>query len=184
MARSKVHAVGGQTGLRIKPGQYLVVVPNSPFAEEAPRRVRGRAAARAAARPVEGLGTTDWAAFTRGLVGGLANLGTGIATAVVSERQSRRDTATERLRIQVEADAAAAARQAGLEEQQRSHNETMARLRQQQAELTALQQGGASSTVAAVSGGASPVVWVVVAIAAIGGIGGLVWYLRSRKKAE
>ena len=205
MARSKVHTVGGRTGLRIQPGQYLVIVPDSQMVEEAPRRARRR--------PVEELGTeddfnsllntlattgggtartgarsgvgTDWAAFAQGMVGSLATLGTGIATAVVGERQSQREADLARQRMVAETDAATAARQAAVAEQQRAHAENMARLRQQAAELRAVNAsgGGVAPAPSVVSGGTSPIVWVVVAVAALGGIGGLVWFL-GRKKSE
>lgn len=180
MARSRVHDIDGKPALRIRPGQYIMVVAGNRFADDQQPR---RRAPRRQAAPVEGLGT-DWAAFTQGLVGSLAQLGTGVTTAVMGERQSQRQAETERLRIAAEADAAVAARQAAAREAQRVHEENMARLRQQQAELQAVSAGGGASTAAVVTGGTSPVVWVVVAVAAIGGIGGLVWFLSNRKKSE
>jgi len=66
----------------------------------------------------------------------------------------------------------------------------MARIRQQQAELATLQQAqnqtaAASSALGPVSGGGtSPVVWVLLAVVGLGGIGGLVWFLSSRKSKQ
>ena len=188
MSKSKVHDVGGQRALRIQPGQYMVIVPESRFPEEPPRRARRQ---RPAEDEMSGMGTADAASIMAsiGLVlDPLVDLGVGIAAGVAGSRRAEQEAALERLRIAASTEAAAAARQTATEEQRRQHTQNMARIRQQQAELNAINAGqtGApsGSPVVAPTGGTSPVVWVAVAVVALGGIGGLVWFLSSRGKSE
>lgn len=189
MSKSKVHDVGGQRALRIQPGQYMVIVPESRFPEEPPRRARRRPQD-SSEEAMNGMGTMSAAEISR-MIGGiltpLSEGAVGIAAAVTGERRSQREADLERLRIQTGADADAAARQTAVEEQQRQHTQNMARIRQQQAELNAInagQTGAPSGSPVVAPGGTSPVVWVVVAVVALGGVGGLVWYLSSHKKSE
>ena len=118
----------------------------------------------------------------------LARLGVGIATTVTGAQQAERRADLDRRRLELEAEAAAASRVTAAEAATQAHQENMARLRQAQAELAALQQtqsqAAALTTSGTTSGGTSPVVWVLLAVVGLGGIGGLVWFLSSRKSKK
>jgi len=205
--KSKLQDVGGKMAYRIQPGTYVMVVPGHDPRRMQPQGVGDidplldQLARTGSALPTQqtrrqseqrsGTGTTDWAAFATGLVGGLSELGVGIATTVTGAQQARREADLERLRLQQEAEASAAAREAAGTQARRQHEENMARIRQQRAELAELQRtedaaarAAAATGPVVAAGGTSPVVWVVLALVGLGGIGGLIWFLSSKKKKE
>lgn len=186
MSQSKLHNIDGKPALRVQPGTYVMVVPNR-FPDDTPRRARPRRRGEDE-MDLSGMGTVDAAQIMSSIgriLDPLATLGVGVGTLVTGEREAQRQAALEQQRITAQNDAAAAARQAAAAEQTRQHAENMARLRQQAAELAALgPTGGAAPGGVVASTGTSPIVWVVLGVVAIGGIGGLVWFLSSRKKSE
>ena len=131
------------------------------------------------------------------MFGALANLGTGIATAVARGRVSEREAATERLRIAAEQEAAASAREVAFREAQLEHAERMARIEAGSEELEALQrqaeeaarlreelsQQPAGAPVGAPSGPGIGT-FLVLGVLGLGLVGGAVWFFGFRKKDD
>lgn len=196
--RAKPQSINGQPAYRIQPGQYVMVVPGRGPAPRVDESSAGTfddllnsmatttPGGSTRSRDVSGVGTFDISTLTN-ILDPLAELGIGIATTVTGAQQAQRRDATERLRIQTEADAATAARSAAADQAERVHQETMERIRQGTEDLQALQQQqaqAASSILPSTGGGTSPVVWVLLAVVGLGGIGGLIWFLSSKKSEK
>jgi hypothetical protein len=199
--RSKPQSINGQPAYRIQPGQYVMVVPGkgpSPRVDESAvgtfddllNDLATTGGGTAGQRAGVGTDAAGWMSSIGQILDPLARLGIGIATTVTGSQQAERQASLDRRRLELEAEAAAAGRATAAETATRAHQETMARIRQQQAELATLQQAqnqtaAASSALGPVSGGGtSPVVWVLLAVVGLGGIGGLVWFLSSRKSKQ
>ena len=191
--RAKPQSINGQPAYRIQPGQYVMVVPGKGPAPRVDESAVGTfdgmlndlsaTSIRTGSRDRAGVGTFDLSTLTN-ILDPLAELGIGIATTVTGAQQAQRQDATERLRIQTEADAASAARATAADQAERTHQEAMERIRQGTADMAALQAQAASSPVLTTGGGTSPVVWVLLAVVGLGGIGGLIWFLSSKKSEK
>lgn len=198
--RARPQSIDGKPAYRIQPGQYVMVVPGRGPAP----KVR-EAAVGTFDDLLNELATTGGGTQDRGGVGTvsatsvldsigrvldpLVDLGLGIGRTVVGAEQAERQANLDRRRMELEAEAAAASRVTAAEAATRAHQENMARIRQAQAELAALQQtqsqtAALQQTTGAVSGGTSPVVWVLLAVVGLGGIGGLIWFLSSKKSKK
>lgn len=187
LSKAKLQDIDGKPAYRIQPGTYVMVVPG-----KNPRRqdqqmgfgTNGDTPATTAQRQ-----PTTWESVAN-LFGEIAHIGTSIGETVVGARREREQAATDRLRMQIEAEASAASRRDASAESRRVHEERMAEIRQSQAELAELQRTqAAADAVAALApatgpavAGISPVVWVVLALVGVGGIGGLIWFLTREKK--
>lgn len=214
LRKSKLQDVGGKAAYRIQPGTYVMVVPGRDPRRMPMQGVGtddfdtllGQMARTGSALPQQpstrssqrqsGVGTADAAGIMSSIgdiLDPLARLGIGLATTITGSQQAERQAALDRRRLELEAEAATAARATAAEAATRAHRERMAQIRQQQAELAELQRTEDAAARAAASrepimattgGGTSPVVWVLLALVGVGGIGGLIWYLSSKKKEK
>jgi hypothetical protein len=197
--------LNGQMTQRIEPGTYVMYGPSRAggmgdlfddiigtqdrIAAQQGMGTNGGAVSTAAA----GGGSPSWLGD---LFGAVANLGSGIATAVSSGQASRREAETERLRIEAENEAAASARDIAFQEAQLEHAERIAEieagaaeleiLRAQTEEAAALRNQAAQAPPVVTGGGgggSSPVVWIIVGLLGLGAVGGVIWFV-SKKKDE
>jgi hypothetical protein len=188
MQEAPMGRVNGQAAQRIEPGTYVMYGPNR--ADAMGMGTNGTEPGTQQTQQTQQTGPT----WLRGMFSAIGELGAGIAGAVVAGRRSQREQATERMRIQVEADAAAEARDIAFRETQLEHAERMARIEAGAEELEALQRqaeeaaalrrelGPAAPAGAGVAAGPSPVIWILVAVLGLGAVGGTVWYFGFRKK--
>lgn len=196
--RARPQSINGQPAYRIQPGQYVMVVPGRGPAPKVQEQAVGTFDDLLSELATTGGGTSSQrtgvgSANAAGIMTSigqmldpLARLGVGIATTVTGAQQAERQAALDRRRLELEAEAAAASRVTAAEAATQAHQENMARLRQAQAELAALQQtqNQAAAMGPVAGGGTSTAVWVLLALVGLGGIGGLVWFLSSRKSKQ
>lgn len=197
--RAKPQSINGQPAYRIQPGQYVMVVPGRGPAPRVDEQAVGTfddllndlATTGGGTQSRRGVGTADAAGIMDSIgniLDPLARLGVGIATTVTGAQQAERQADLDRRRMEIEAEAAAASRVTANEAATRAHQETMARIQQERAELAELQrtqdQTAAARGALGPVGGTSPVVWILLAVVGIGGIGGLVWFLKSKKSKD
>ena len=193
MEEAPMMDMDGQMAQRLEPGTYVMYGPSRAGAmglgtETAP------AASTYSEWEADSTPQRD-TSWVGGLISGIAQLGAGIATAVVGGQNARREAATERLRIQAEAAASQSAREIAYREVQLEHEENLERIRAGTAELEELrrQQDEAAALRAAAplappavddSSGLSTGTFVVIGLLGLGAVGGLVWFFGFRKKDE
>lgn len=195
--RARPQSIDGKPAYRIQPGQYVMVVPGRGPAPKVRESAVGTfddllnelATTGGGTQSRSGVGTADAAGIMDSIgniLDPLARLGVGIATTVTGAQQAERQADLDRRRMELEAEAAAASRVTATQAATRAHQENMARIRQAQAELAALQQtqGQAAAISSSAVSGTSPVVWILLAVVGLGGIGGLVWYLSNKKSKK
>ena len=178
MQAGGVQEIGGRTARRIQPGTYVTYGPGHGPSGHMSGGMGG------------GMGDDiDVGALVGGIGSGISDLIGAIGQTVVSSREQRLQAELERERLQAEQEAAAAAREVAEAESEREHELAMERLRQRQEELAELQRTGAQLDSGAPppvlqQQGTSPVVWVLLAVLGIGGIGGIVWFATRKKDDE
>jgi hypothetical protein len=183
MRTGGVHDIGGRTARRVQPGTYVTYGPG-----------RGPSGHPGIGMGGNGMGDLDWIGD---VVGGVAAATGAIFTGVTGLRGQRLEAelAAEQLRIEQEAEKEA--REYAAQESERDFQLRMEEIRQQtqaqMAELQALRETGAQldeargqygTTLPPVNGaaaGVSPVVWVLLAVVGIGGVGTVVWLLTKDK---
>jgi len=181
MRNGGLHDVGGRTAMRVQPGTYVTYGP-------------GRGPSGQPGVGIGGMGL-DFDFDIGEIVGGVAELTTAIGQTVIGARTQRQEAELAAEALRLENEAAAEARLIAERENVREHQLRLAEIRQQQQELEELrrtqaqleqeQAQYAATTPAVAGGGASPVVWVLLAVVGIGGVGALVWFLTKDKgKAE
>jgi hypothetical protein len=187
MRTGGVHDIGGRPARRVRPGTYVTYGPG-----------RGPSGHASVGMGGNGMGDLDWIGD---VVGGVAAATGAIFTGVTGLRGQRLEAelAAEQLRIEQEAEKEA--REYAAQESERDFQLRMEEIRQQtqaqMAELQALRETGAQldeargqygTTLPSANGaaaGVSPVVWVLLAVVGIGGIGTVVWLLtRDKDKGE
>lgn len=160
--------LNGQMSQRLEPGTYVMYGPSR-------------------AEQMGGMGAApEWVGDMMTAVG---QIGGTITGAVSAGAQHRRETDTERLRIQAELDAAREAQQWSFQEAQlqqavrleeiRAGADELALLREQEAARAALTASAAGASVVPPTG-TSPVVWILVAVLGLGAVGGII-YAVSKK---
>jgi len=187
MRTGGVHDVGGRTAMRVSPGTYVTYGPSQ------------SASGQPQMNPAQAQGMGSW---IEDLIGGVTELGTGIAASVAQTRTAREQADLERERLRLESEAATEARQYAHEQSQMEHEQALQTLAQRRAELEELQQAEEAATAAAQqraaaeaaaaaastgttqTTGTSPVVWIVLAIVAMGGLGGAVYFFTRKKDKE
>jgi hypothetical protein len=173
MKKAPVERIGNQFVRRAAPGTYVVMAPNRG------ERLYGMGQAKSGG----GGSSFDWGGFTSGLLEAAGQV-TGQALEFVQGREElRARTAAERAAREAQAAESAAQRQSESEQAQREFELQMERIRTlreegRESEARALEQRAPAAPPA----GASPVVWVVIALLGAGAIGAVVWGVTKKKK--
>lgn len=212
---SSIYDVGGRAGRRIQPGMYVTYGPGHGPSGHLSDGMGGGLGTNGlydeiiggsavnpqydydfgndpAANQQRG-GGFDIGGLIGGIGSGIGDVIGSITGSVVNVREQRAQAELLREQMQIEQEAATAARQIGEREAAREHELAMERIRQRQAELEELQRTGAAldeqrgaypATPPPSDGGVSPVVWVLLAVVGVGGLGGVVWLLTRNKKED
>ena len=193
--------LNGQMTQRIEPGTYVMYGPSRAagmgdlFDDIIDTQTAMGTNGDTATPAAPAAGGSSGPSWLGDLFGAVASLGSGIATAVERGQTSRREEATERLRIAAETEAAASARDIAFQEAQLEHAERLAEIEAGAAELETLraQAEEAAALRSQVSqapvvgqtggGGGSPVVWIIVGLLGLGAVGGVIYFV-TRKKDE
>lgn len=192
LQKAPVTSMNGQMSQRIEPGTYVMYGPSRADGlgalgqDKTAPATGGGAVYRSIPQPKQQQQQEEQSSLWGDLAGAIGGFGGSLATAIGAGAQHRREMDLARYQAEIEHEVASEAAQIGLQETMLQQQVQLAeiaagssQMEELQAQLAARQSG--APPVVSGGGGTSPVVWILVALLGVGGVGGII-YVASKKK--